>query len=80
MEGKLETDMIPVNEVLGNWEKEAFATASHGVPTGFTIPAKYYRNFRNIAFFAEVRKKFISVKIFRLNSSSSPKLHQTTLK
>jgi hypothetical protein len=42
---------------------------------------------RNIAEISEIssfslrsEKKFISVKFFRLNSSSSPKLHQTTLK
>ena len=47
---------------------------------GFIISAKYRRNFRNIAFFAEVRNFFVSVKNFRLNSSFALKLHQTTLK
>ena len=51
-----------------------------GVAAGFTISAKYRRNFRNIAFFAEVRNFFVSVKNFRLNSSFTLKLHQTTLK
>jgi hypothetical protein len=46
----------------------------------FTISAKHRRNFRNITFFAEARKSFITVKIFQLNLSSALKLHQTTLK